>query len=454
MKRAFLAVAIAATSAWAEEPADFRSSAAIHAKAGESVQRVALPFEAYRDARRDLADLRIFNGRGEALPFAFASEEEAKREARASIRLAVFPVMAAASGRPENLDVVVRTDNEGAIVRVEGRRAGSGTPRPVAWLLDASAVKDPLRALLPQWNARPGAEVASVTVEGSDDLKTWRTLTSRAAVVRIEQAGEKLEQRRVDLGAQKAKYLRVTAQPEAFELSGAEVELGEVVTPPAREKRIATAAAGAKPGEYLYDLGARLPVEELRVVLPEVNSIAPFAVSARETPGASWQRIGSATFYRLMRGGVEIEAPALAMGHRPARYWMLQLDPRSPAPGGAAPSIEARWRPAQVVFVARGEGPYTLAFGNPDARATLLAVSQLIPGYEAHAEWKLPEASLGEVKGSVAAGGGWRAILGDTSPRKALLWAVLVAAVLVMAWMAWRLQRQMRETTGGKDRGG
>jgi len=101
------------------------------------------------------------------------------------------------------------------------------------------------------------------------------------------------------------------------------------------------------------------------------------------------------------------------------------------------------WRPAQLVFVARGEGPFTLAFGNPDARRSLLAVSELIPGYERRAEAKLPEARLGEVRSVARSGDAMRQVLGDTSPRKAVLWAILVLGVVALGWMAWRLRRQM-----------
>ncbi len=233
----------------------------------------------------------------------------------------------------------------------------------------------------------------------------------------------------MELGAERAKYLRVSAEPAAFALRAVQAELEEVLKPPPRSRRTVSASAGAKPGEYLFDLGARLPVEALRIVLPAANSVAPFAVAARDAQSGPWQSVASATFYRLVRDGAEIESPPLAIGRRPARYWSIQLDPRSPAIG-AAPALEAEWRPAQLVFVARGEGPYQLAFGNPDARRAILAVSELIPGYEPRAELKLPEASVGAVQATAGGDG----------------------AVVALGAMAWGLRRQMRAPPEGEPR--
>ena len=454
MKHLALAALLAAGHAAAESPADFRSTAPITVSAPDALQRVTLPFEAYRDGRGDFADLRVFNGRGEALPIAFAGAVEATRETPPSIALQLFPVAGAqsAAGIPGDLDVMVRSNADGTIVSVQGRRPGVAAPRPVAWLLDASQVTKPMRALIVEWDAGPGTEIAKVSVEASDDLKSWRLIASRAPIVRLEQGGQKLSQPRVELGAQRAKYLRVTAEPAAFAMRAVQVELEEVVKPPPRSTLMVAATAGTKPGEYLFDLGARLPVEALRVVLPTPNSVAPFAVAAREADSGPWHGVTSATFYRLVRDGAEIQSPAVAIWPRAARHWSIQLDPRSPGIGAAAPSLEVAWRPAQIVFVARGEGPYQLAFGNPEAKRAVLAVSELIPGYQPRAELKLPESSVGAVRSNAGGDGAWRQVMGDASPRKALLWAILVAAVLVMGAMAWRLKRQMRAPHEGEPR--
>jgi len=102
-----------------------------------------------------------------------------------------------------------------------------------------------------------------------------------------------------------------------------------------------------------------------------------------------------------------------------------------------------QWHPAQVVFVARGDGPFALAFGSPEVKPSVLAVSQLIPGYERLAELKLQEAKVGAVTTGEIKGDWLRSVTGGTSPRKLALWAVLIAAVIALGFMAFRLAKQV-----------
>ena len=82
----FLAILsiIFALSANAE---DFRSKAPITLSGTDPFQRIELPFEAYRDTRRDLGDLRVLNAKGEAVPLAFVGEAVPERETPVNVRL-------------------------------------------------------------------------------------------------------------------------------------------------------------------------------------------------------------------------------------------------------------------------------------------------------------------------------------------------------------------------------
>ncbi len=452
MNRALIVLIAFATSlAAAQEAADFRSSAPVTVSGRDPLNRLTLPSEVYRDARPDLSDLRVFNANGEALPVAFAGDPEALREAPPTIELPLFPVAPPPPGFPaDNLDVMVKSDRGGTIISVQGRAHGKSTPsRPSAWLVDATKMEQPVSALIVDWEVGPGTQVVRVSVEASDDLRSWRHVASRAALLRLEQGGQVLSQPRVETGSLKAKYLRITGEPAAFALRSVRAQPGDVVSPIPRSVKRVTATAGTKPGEYVVDLGARLPVTGLRVMPAEPNTIAPFTIETRDAHTGPGRRVASATFYRLTREGAELESPPLEIAPTAARYWVMRLDPRSPGIGASMPALEVQWRPAQLVFVARGPGPYSLAFGDAQAKRAFLAVSELIPGYERRAELKLPEAAVGPV--ATRGEDPMRRMLGEMSPRKAALWAVLVLAVAALGFMAWRLRGQMRAQEASKN---
>ena len=439
MKRLAAVAACLALNALAEGPSGFASSAPLTPSGGDALQRFALPLEAYRDARRDLADVRVFNGRGEPVPIARAAEPETAREALRFVELPRFAVTGRSAEIASAAQVTVRTE-DGTLVAVHGKRALRQAV-PVAWLLDASQLKEPLGALVLDWDARPGSEVVRVTVEASDDLQAWRH-AGTAALVRLAQGGHQLEQPRVAIFTSKARYYRVTWSGAAFALRGAQGEIVRAVQAPERALARAQGAAGPKAGEFTYDLGARLPVEAVRVVPAEPNSVATFTLLARDTPGGDWRAVRTAVFYRLTRDGVEVESGPVEIGRMPAREWMVRVDPQSGGIGTAPPALEARWRRDEVVFVARGEAPFRLAFGDPDAKPAWVSVASLVPGYKRGDEARLSEAAVGPVQSGKVRTSGWPAWAANLGPRKLALWAVLLGAVAMLGFMAWRLTKQ------------
>jgi len=440
-----LVACCASLAAFAEEPSDFSASAPVTPGTRDALQRFTLPFAAYRDTRRDLADVRVFNANGEPVPIALAGDPEAEREAPRTVALPIFPVTTLAStGGTKGTEVTVRTQ-DGTLVAVRGRGVARRAAVPVAYLVDASQLTDPLAALVFDWNAAPGTQVVRVSVEASDDLQAWRN-AGRASLVRVTQGDRVLEQPRASLApATKSRYYRVTwsGAPElALRAVRGEYESG--VRRAKRESITVAGRAGEKPGEFVFDLGARLPVEALRIVPAEPNSVASFAILARDPPETEWRRVTSAVFYRLERDGTQVESGAVDVGRHPAREWMARVDPRSGGIGSMPPKLEAQWRATQVVFAARGPGPFHLAFGDPEAKPAWVGVSTLIPGYKRGDELKLPEASVGAVEGGPPRASFLPARLAAIGARKLALWATLLVAVAALVFMAWRLHRQMR----------
>ncbi len=442
MRRFAGLAACIALHAMAESPADFASGAPLTPSGGDALQRFALPLEAYRDARRDLADVRVFNARGEPVPIAWAAGAETAREAPRLVELPRFAVAGHGAEVASSAQVTVRTE-DGTLVAVRGKRAVRQAV-PVAWLLDASQVREPLGALVLDWDARPGSEVVRVTVEASDDLQAWRHVGA-ASLVRLAQGGHQLEQPRVALFASKARYYRVTWSGAAFALRGAQGEIMRAMRAPERAVARAHGAAGPKAGEFTYDLGARLPVEAVRVVPAEPNSVATFTLLARDMPGGDWRTVRTAVFYRLTRDGLEVESAPVEIGRTPAREWMVRVDPQSGGIGAAPPVLEARWRRDEVVFVARGGAPFRVAFGDPDAKPAWASVASLVPGYERGDEAKLSQAAVGPVQAGQVRRSGWPAWAANFGPRKLALWTVLLGAVAMLGFMAWRLTKQGAE---------
>jgi hypothetical protein len=434
-----------------ERPAQFTHAARVEAAGDEAHYRFTLPPEAYRGVTRaDLGDLRVFNGAGEPVPYAFVPARPVTQEP-ATRPTKLFPLHGDRTKGLEGLNVRVRQSASGTLVDVRSSPGAPGASRKLlGYLLDASALEVPFEALVLDWQPVEGFN-GTARVEASDDLRSWRVLAGAAPVLHLQHAGERLERKRVELHGARAKYLRVSFSgvPARFALSQARIELRPERAEPARQwLSIAGKESTERPGEYEFDTGGTFPVDRLRFALPQVNTVARAQVLHRARADEPWRAAAGATLYRLRRDGAEVTNADVAVGPAAARHWLLRVDQRGGGLGGGEVRLEIGWVPHEVVFAARGAGPFSLAYGMKIAKPGALPIAAVLPDYKEGEALKARLASLAAVESSAPRGASglseyFRVAVESGEAKKWALWASLVAGVLLLVWMAFALLRQV-----------
>jgi hypothetical protein len=447
-----LAAMSAALPAYAEAPGDFAFGAPVETSGREALLRLELTPPVYEGVLRpDLSDLRVFNAAGEVVPHAFLPRMEDATAPPQALRVPLFPLRGAAAAGVEGLDVRVDQTGGRTRVTVRGRDGGSRDVALLGYLADLTALERPLQALLPVFSPRTGDVAAKLRVEGSDDLFSWTLLADGAPVLRLESGGQKLERTRVELAPRKVNYLRLSwpGSAPAPELAALAVELAQATPRAPRAWKSATAIAAEKPGEYAFDLGGRFPVDRLRLALPQANTVAAVQILARARPDDPWRPVASASVYRLVRDGVEVNSPDLTLATSADRYWLVRVDPRGGGLGSGAPGLAAGWLPHRLVFAARGAGPFQIVWGSRAAKPAVYPVEMLVPGYRREAGMDQSALPIG-----AARIGATRPLAGDAAIRERidwkrwLLWSSLVLGVTALAWMAFRLAWQVSQPKG------
>lgn len=459
MKRSLLLLALASGMAAAQERlSDHLYSAPIVLDGTASHYRLALPAAVYRGAgRRDLGDLRIFNAAAEPVPYAFAPREpEPATPAARSVNL--FPLHV---DREQNLDsanVRIQRTRHGTVINVSvSDRVPAARRKLAGYIVDTSELKAPQEALLLSWNAGSGFS-GRARVDGSEDLKNWQPLATNAPILLFEHAGARLERNRVELAGARTKYLRVSFQgvPADFRLKEVQVELRPEKREPVREWLAFPATPGKAPGELLVDTQGHFPVDRVRFALPQPNTVAQVRLFTRERPEDPWRAAASGTAYRLVRDGGELTNPDIRLAVNTERYWRIQVDQKGGGFGAGEARFEAGWRPHELVFAARGAGPFTIAYGNKIAKAGALPVAVVLPGDEKDRTTAAKSARLGEVSAVAPSSPSFfsdparflRGFSENPDAKKWTLWAALVAGVLLLGWMAFRLLHDMGKSPG------
>ncbi|QKJ33843.1 DUF3999 domain-containing protein [Pseudomonas sp. FP1154] len=426
-----------------EQPADFAHQVPLALSGEGPWYRLALPLEIQLQARQtDLSDLRVFNAAGQAQAYALVRETARSRE-NSTTDVKWFPLYNAADDNERAPSVRVQSSANGTLVQVQpSSRLEAGEEELRGWLLDASAIKAPLQQLILDWTSeRDGFQ--RFTIEASDDLQHWQAW-GEGQVARLTFADERVEQHEVSLPGQPARYLRLLweSPSSAPVLTSAQLQSGSresLPLPLVWSQPLA--GSTTKAGQYTWQLPMGLNVEQVQVELSQANSLAPVTLAGRRESSQPWQSLGSGLLYRLTQNGQDVLQNQLQLSGQTVQQLKLTVDERGGGLGAQAPALRFAVRPTQVVFLARGEGPYSLALGNATAKAASLPLATLVPDYKPSRLATLGTATLSGAATSTPVTAATPATV-ETNWKKIGLWAVLLISVLVLAAMALSLLRK------------
>jgi len=454
-------VQLACAAGAAERPADFAYGMPLGVSGEDALYEVTLPAAVYRGVvRADLSDVRVFNAAGEVVPHAFRPRRGATVETGDLRTLTLFPLRAPAEASIDGLSISVRRGpGETSAVDVKSTDAKPvGEQRVIGYLADLSGIDRAVQALEFDLGASPNF-ASKLRIETSDDLAAWQPLASGAPLVNLEVAGQRLVQKRIELPARPAKYLRLswigTAAERKMlpELATMRAELvGRTADAPREWDKIG-AGKTVKAGEYEFELGSRLPVDRLRFQLPQVNTIVQAEILTRDTSDQPWRSAARTVVYRLRQSGSEVTSLDIPLSVNTDRYWLLKVDQPGGGLGSGEPVMHAGWIPHRVVFAARGEPPFQLAYGNRQAKPAAYPIQSLIPNYRDDEPRTIRSAMPGTQQ-SIAVGSArtqaQTELGGDTRREEEVdwkrwsLWAALGLGVAILGMMAWRLVRAMK----------
>lgn len=451
-----LMTATGAQAATSDTLADYATRWPLQLPADASLVRLPLPANVLTQLQtRDLRDLRVFNAAGQPVPVALdRANPETQVATPPAIALVALPILAdpqAGAADRSGLSLRIHDGPNGRVVQLEtpSATAAAGAPVPpesvlTGALIDTREQKAAVQAveLDADW---PAARPFTFRLYASADLRQWQALgevtsyrsadDTVMAPVRINLDGISLKER----------YLRIgwdAAAPGAVQVRGARLL---PVPPQALPARVAVPlalpdTAARDPRVLTWRMPFATPVAALDIRSDGSAALVPVRVLARQQREQPWTPLARHVVFSLMRDDQLQRSPAIELGQATWQEWRVEAD--SSSPGFATqPQITAWLAPAQLVFVASGSPPFTLAAGRPNATPVALPLLSLIPGYEAGAQGKLPAASLATtVNAAPTAGAVAVSDPGDSrDSQRWILWAVLLTGVLALGTMAWKL---------------
>ena len=424
-----------AASPSGSSPQDFAYRMKVVGTGDAAAYRVALPLAVYQKITRpDLADLRVFNGSGEQVPFAI-ERPAAGTVSNAATALPLFPLKDDSGATLDAIRVTIESGRGAINVQTGDRSPPSG--RIDSYLVDGRLLDLPVAALRLEWPQDAADFAGRVRVEASDSLNDWRLVNGAAPIANLHSDAQRLVEQRVEFPPTKARFWRLSWSGAA-----APFVLTAVLGEPAKQNvdaqhtslSLAAVPTRNAPGEFEYDLGSSVPVDRVNLELPEINTVVDVELLSRARAGHGWHTVRRSGFYRLKGEAEELCNGPVAVPPDTDRHWLLRTDPKRGGLGTSAPRLVVEWVPHEVVFVARGAGPFYVAYGSATAEGAAVSLAVLPKNVAiVAASLSAPESAGGDSR-----------LQPPPAPfpgKTLLLWAILIAGTGLLAWMALRLSK-------------
>ena len=415
-------------------PADFARGRVI--VVGEDlVQRAPLPQDVYEwVVRDDLGDVRVFNREAEQVPYAL------RRPATTSAHsdwqdLPIFALPVAKPTSTAGTEVNIELGADGTVVAVHGGEFERSERSD--YLIDLSQYDHDVSDLELNWTETAGNFISHFRVQTSDDLSSWRTLTSSATLAALEANGQQVFANRIELNGVATEYLKLQQVDGADTLAITSVTVRTRLAR-APERNYKVLAANAVDGGYEFDTGGRFALDRVAVEIARPSYLVEARLYSRANIKDKWWDRGRRTFYQVAVNGSSVTSDPVKYVSPYHRFWRVELLSEETA----TPTLRIGWLPDELVFLKQGNPPFTLAYGQADISGRQWPINDLMSRLGTAEEFDLlPLATLHEPE---VLGGSAR-LIAKPAPidwQTITLWIILVIGVAVIGALAYRVVRQ------------
>jgi hypothetical protein len=430
-------------------PDDYAQGVAIDLVSEQPIVQLNVPDTVYQAVvTDDLSDVRVFNADGLPVPHALCAAPMAQAPTVSQESLPVYRLQDIKSAGSDGTRVEVQTPG-GAQISVQGagQAQGSGDreQQTSAYVIDARGIDEELRAMQFDWSSPDGASEVRVSIQASDDLDRWRPLVAGSTLLSVKAGEQQLRRHRVAIPQAQYEYLRVERVDRGppLQIDGV---IAERVTPaPTIEPMwfFANPGASGEPTELEFDAARRAPITYARLVLSQDNTSLHVAIESRDDAKASWKTVWSGEAYSITTDTERRVSPPAEFAATTDRFWRVRLTNTSET-FAQTPALELGYRPAQLRFLAQGEGPFTLAFGSRRAEpAPGRACDALLADMKREDLERNIGDALAGLPRSLGGNDALRPLPKKTPVRQIVLWGVLVVGVGALVAMALSLLRRV-----------
>jgi hypothetical protein len=447
--RFFIALVLCISHVQAQDlvPDDFAKALLLETNGDSAFYEVKLPIDVYETVvRRDLGDMRVFNANEERVPHTLRKPEQTEHK-ETRVVLPFFPVYGS-NDKNTSTELNFEIEENGAIVSLYERDVAvrAKNIKIKKYVIDTSKIGKKISSLELELTGAGDNYVKKFSIEQSKDLVNWRGFLNNGALTRLQYGGHQLQFNRITLPQYRDKYLRFLWHDAS---DGIQISTIYAIIKSTEKKANQSwqsskgIVVDEKPQVYEFDIGASFPINSFNIELAGTNTLIEGQLKSRLDSSSKWVQRYRGLFYNLQVEGNRIQNDVISLSTVDDRYWRLEVN-TDDGMGGIPPKFHFAWTGHSLFFLARGSGPFTLAYGSGKAEPTERPVESLLNVLNNKSQKNFVGTAYVsrsyELSGDAAKDRHF-----DISWQRTILWFILASGVFILGFMALRLLQQMKQ---------
>ncbi len=419
--------------------------------AKSSVRQVTLPINVYENMqRRDYGDIRVFSSDGQVVPHQLIYPDNQTKTRNAE--LSYYPFSKLQAENPANIRVIIEQQLGRQNLDIH-QQLNQKLPRqqqefqyiienhPPRNAFESTDVqKQTLCKLELEWEQQKPSAILPFSLETSNNLQVWKSVGVAFNVSRLRYAESQLVHNLIDFSCTSKRYLRLTwLKPKQ------KVHLTKVIGlyHQSKEQKIQWKSIAkpdiGKAGNWLFESDLMVRLSHMEFVAPAQGLLYQGKLFSRNDSKSAWQLRKNITQYRLTIGDENVQSDAFTLQPTNDRYWKFEPENEALLNGNQLPNIRVGWKQEQLLFLAQGNPPFILAYGNANiTQSKTVGLSKLIDTFKStglHPDIvSVVNTQHNESFPQVDIDIPWK-LIG--------LWMLLLIGTVLLAYMALSLYRQM-----------
>jgi hypothetical protein len=401
------------------------------------LQQALLPYHVYEKVKSDnLNDIRVFNATGGLVPHRVTSQ---KKDSQTSLKNLSFAKLTSNTDGLENLIEKYKSSGVDISLNLRAMDIDSSSTKMDVYIGEVGELEGVGTEMILDWMLNQDVSTFfSADIETSDDFKNWQYVVRGVNLAQLRTNDGIIKHNQIKLNRIGKKFYRLSIHGERRpDIKKVQLRINQQQDIPysMTEDVVGIHDENNKQITY-YQLPAKIIKKQLRVQVPENNVMADCKVYSRDMDDNAWMLRGTGTVYKITNNGETLKNELIRLNANSDQEWKLEVVTRGSGFEQRPPVVNFMWQPHVLTFVARGDQPFTLAYGSA-LYAAQSANQKTFFNTASNDEAQLIAQSIISNKANPL--GGEDVLKEDlikVTPKNMILWGVLVFGSLLLLFMA------------------